>query len=141
MKVDTYNRMIAENLYKVFSESEMEKYHIRVDNSIAKIPALNDSCDLNGYVILDIHPNAVRELHFGVKELTVNVKFRGVAVHLVIPYHAISGAVIYLDEFDCNLLVGMDMIVISEEPATAEPVADSSATDAPNVVSLFPKKK
>lgn len=142
MDHNAYNKIAVSHIFNVFAASDMDRWHIHLDAGLIEHKDLKKVAAVDGTVVLNFYPEAVRDLQMGVDCLTVNIALGGRRTHVVVPYEAIRSYVVVVNNIPVWLPANILYVppTAQQAPAATEPPKEAprSAT-SDKVVQLFPQ--
>ncbi len=113
MDCNAYNRKVASHLFDLFVESDMDRWHMYVDLNQIEHAGLRQM----NVPVLNFYPTAVRDVQIGADCITFNMALSGKRTHVVVPFTAVMGIALRLDEGE--LFVSANMAMKVQEPTAA----------------------
>ena len=148
MDFKQYNRKVIDHLVGLLEASEMDHWHMVFDlKQLDQTQGLERFAQADGSLVLNFNPMACREFHIGEEHITCNMSLQGRKTHLVLPFTAVRGIQLELQEVPVYIPADIIVVVIhttdSAEPETPEPEQDPRPLSgiAGKVVPLFGDRK
>jgi stringent starvation protein B len=137
-----YNRKVVAHLFDLLETACADRWHMVFDTNYLDQKQLLEEYTTDNVLLLNFHPTACRNFHLGDEYITVNVSLGMRPMHLVLPFTAIRGIHLEMEEGNVSFVPAQVMIMVPvdsvdlEEPITP---ADEPIPLPENVIQLFGK--
>ena len=146
MDFKQYNRKVIAHLVGLLEASEMDHWHMVFDlKQLDQTQGLERFAQADGSLVLNFNPMACREFHVGEEHITCNMSLQGRKTHLVLPFTAVRGIQLELQEVPVYIPADIIVVVIhttdSTEPGIPPAEPERRAVPEGKVVPLFGERK
>lgn len=134
-----YNRKVVDHLLDLLETACADRWHMVFDMNYLDPKQGLAEYATNNVLLLNFHPTACRNFHVGDEFITVNVSLGGRPMHLVLPFTAIRGIQLELDEGNVTFVPAQVMVMIDLNAMTPATPPEEPKPLPENVIQMFGK--